>query len=80
TPVSLAGVDLFVITLYGRCGHASTPMKANDPIIMACQFVNQVQTIVSRNANSFDPLVLSVTAIEAGAAVSVVPDQANLEG
>ncbi|MDE4946960.1 peptidase dimerization domain-containing protein, partial [Francisella tularensis subsp. holarctica] len=62
TPVALAGVVLFEITFYGRGGHASTPMKSNDPIIMACQFVNQVQTILSRNANSFDPLVISVTA------------------
>ncbi|AJI72443.1 aminoacylase [Francisella tularensis subsp. novicida GA99-3548] len=80
TPVALAGVDLFEITFYGRGGHASTPMKANDPIIMACQFVNQVQTIVSRNANSFDPLVISVTAIEAGSAFNVIPDQAKLKG
>ncbi|MDE4944833.1 peptidase dimerization domain-containing protein, partial [Francisella tularensis] len=50
------------------------------PIIMACQFVNQVQTIVSRNANRFDPLVISVTAIEAGSAFNVIPYQAKLKG
>ncbi|APC91395.1 MULTISPECIES: M20 metallopeptidase family protein [Francisella] len=80
TPVALAGVDQFQINFHGTGGHASTPMKANDPIIMACQFVNQVQTIVSRNANSFDPLVVSVTAIEAGCAFNVIPAQASLKG
>ncbi|MDE4980264.1 peptidase dimerization domain-containing protein, partial [Francisella tularensis subsp. holarctica] len=79
-PVALAGVDLFERTVDGRGGHASTPMKANDPLIMACQFVNQVQTIVSRNANSFDHLVISVTALEAGSAFIVIPDQAKLKG
>ncbi|APD50394.1 M20 metallopeptidase family protein [Francisella hispaniensis] len=80
TPVALAGVDQFQINFHGTGGHASTPMKANDPIIMACQFVNQVQTIVSRNADSFDPLVISVTAIQAGSAFNVIPEQASLKG
>lgn len=80
TPVAMAGVDLFEIIFHGKGGHASTPIKANDPIIMAAQFINQVQTIVSRNADSFDPIVVSVTAIESGSAFNVIPDQAKLKG
>ncbi|API87025.1 hypothetical protein [Francisella uliginis] len=50
----MAGEDLFEIIFHGKGGHASTPMTANDLIIMVCQFVNQAQTFVSINRNSFD--------------------------
>lgn len=80
SPVALAGVSLFEITFHGKGGHASTPMLSNDPIIMASSFVTQVQTIVSRNANSFDPIVVSVTAINSGSAFNVIPDQSTLKG
>jgi amidohydrolase len=79
-PVALAGVDQFEIIFHGKGGHASTPMTTNDPIIMASQFINQVQTIVSRNSNSFDPVVISVTAVESGSAFNVIPEQAKLKG
>ncbi|MFC4892699.1 M20 family metallopeptidase [Pseudofrancisella aestuarii] len=80
SPVALAGVDLFDIAFHGKGGHASIPMTANDPIIMASQFINQVQTVVSRNSDSFDPIVISVTAIEAGSAYNVIPDKVKLKG
>ena len=80
SPVALAGVDLFEITFQGKGGHASTPMFSNDPIIMASSFITQVQTIVSRNANSFDPIVVSITAINSGSAFNVIPDQSTLKG
>ncbi|MFZ9035335.1 MAG: M20 metallopeptidase family protein [Francisellaceae bacterium] len=79
-PVALSGVDLFEICFHGKGGHASTPMLAIDPIIMASQFVNQVQTIVSRNSDSFDPVVISITAIESGSTFNVIPAQAKLKG
>ncbi len=79
SPVALAGVDLFEIVFHGKGGHAST-MLSNDPIIMAAQFVNQVQTIVSRNIDSFDPVVISITTLAAGTAFNVIPDKAKLSG
>ncbi|WP_116964290.1 M20 metallopeptidase family protein [Fastidiosibacter lacustris] len=79
-PVALSGVDLFDIHFLGKGGHASTPFTTNDPIIMATQFVNQVQSIVSRNLSSFDPAVVSVTALNAGSVYNVITDKAELKG
>ncbi|WP_440683168.1 M20 metallopeptidase family protein [Cysteiniphilum halobium] len=79
-PVALAGVDLFDLTFIGKGGHASTPCTTNDPMIMATQFVNALQTIVSRNLSSFDPAVVSVTALNIGSAYNVIADKAKLKG
>ncbi|WP_192483047.1 MULTISPECIES: amidohydrolase [Cysteiniphilum] len=79
-PVALAGVDLFDLTFIGKGGHASTPCTTNDPMIMATQFVNAVQTIASRNLSSFDPAVISITALNIGSAYNVIADKAKLKG
>ncbi len=79
-PVALAGVDLFDLIFTGQGGHASTPGTTNDPMIMATQFVNQAQTIVSRNLSSFDPAVVSITALNVGSTYNVIADKAHLKG
>ena len=79
-PVALAGVDLFDLTFIGKGGHASIPSTTNDPMIMASQFVNQIQTIVSRNLSSFDPAVVSITALNIGSTYNVIADKAHLKG
>ena len=40
--------DGLEITFKGRGGHGSAPDKTIDPIAMAAHFINDVQTVVSR--------------------------------
>jgi hippurate hydrolase len=76
----LASTDLFSIDLEGRGGHASMPHHAVDPIPVACEIVGALQSFVTRRANVFDPIVLSVTRIQAGTTHNVIPRSASLLG
>ncbi|WP_027170272.1 M20 aminoacylase family protein [Mesorhizobium sp. WSM3224] len=78
--VMLAAADRFDIKIIGKGGHAAQPHETVDPIVIANHVVGALQTIVSRSVNPADPVVLSVTSIEAGAAYNVIPTEAVLKG
>jgi hippurate hydrolase len=78
-PIMAAG-DFFQIQLKGKGGHASVPHDAVDPIPVACEIVQALQTLVTRRIDVFDPVVLTVTQIEAGTTVNVIPESARLVG
>src|SRR5579859_6460352 len=77
---TMAGCDIFGITLRGVGGHGGIPDKAIDPIVAGAQIVTALQTIVSRNVNPLDTAVVSVTMFHAGEADNVIPPQAELRG
>lgn len=76
----MARPDEFKIELIGKGGHAASPHKAIDPIVMASQVVNQLQTIVSRNVNPTDPAVVTVGKISGGSAHNIIPEKAEMIG
>ena len=76
-----AATDVFEITLTGRGGHAAKPQTTIDPIVMAAQVVNALQSIASRNADPTEQLVVSVTSIESSStAFNVIPTSVHLKG
>ncbi|OQR91435.1 metalloprotease family M20D [Achlya hypogyna] len=70
----------FTIKITGTGGHGSAPQLCVDPIMIAAQIVNALQTIVSRTLSPYDSAVLSVTQIHAGEANNVIPSSATLGG
>ncbi len=80
TGYATASHDRFVVSLRGRGGHSSAPHKTVDAVVAACEFVCGLQTIVSRRADPFDPVVLGIGRLLAGAAYNVVADRAIIEG
>ena len=76
----LASVDFFSINVAGRGGHAARPNECIDPAIVVCQLVQSFQTIVSRNVNPIDSIVVSVTKIHLGDAHNVIPQTATMGG
>jgi hippurate hydrolase len=78
-PIMAAG-DTFHITLSGRGGHAARPYDSIDPVVAACSIVQGLQTIVSRNHNTRDSLVISVTQIHTGTTDNVIPETAYING
>jgi hippurate hydrolase len=78
-PILAAG-DLLSIDLVGRGGHASMPHLAADPIPVACEIVMALQSFVTRRIDAFDPIVVSVTRIQAGTTANVIPPSAHLLG
>ena len=76
----MAASDEFNINITGKSGHAAMPHLTIDPIVVAAQIITNIQTIVSRRNCPLDPLVISVTKINAGSAFNVIPDVVTLNG
>lgn len=76
----MAAADVFRIEIVGRGGHASMPHDAVDPIPVACEIVQALQSFVTRRLDAFDPVVLTVTRIEAGTTNNVIPESAHIMG
>ncbi len=72
----MAAVDTATIQIRGRGGHGAMPHETADPLIAAVSLVQAIQSIVSRNHDPMQELVISVTQIHAGSADNVIPDEA----
>ena len=76
----LASNDDFQIHVRGRGGHASMPHDALDPIPVACEIVQALQTYVTRRVNAFEPAVITVAYIRGGTTFNVIPEIATMRG
>lgn len=76
----LAATACLEINVVGRGGHAAMPHLAVDPIATSAKIVSELQTIVSRETDPLEPLVISVTSIHAGEAFNVIPAEAQMKG
>ena len=76
----MAAVDKLQIVVHGKGGHAAYPQTTVDPITLAAELVLALQTLVSREKSPFDPLVLSITCINGGRGMNVIPDSVELLG
>ncbi len=76
----MASSNEFRITIHGKGGHAAMPHNALDPVPVACQLVQSLQTIISRNLKPIEAGVISVTMIHAGEATNVIPNTCELQG
>ena len=74
----MAAADTIDIIVRGRGGHASQPHHAADPIPVACELVTALQTMVTRQFDAFDPVVVTVGMFQAGTVNNVIPDEARL--
>ncbi|PSJ23018.1 amidohydrolase [Halomonas sp. ND22Bw] len=76
----MAAFDVFTLTLEGKGCHAAMPHLGTDVILAACQLVNQLQGLVSRETPAHQTAVLSVTQFHAGDAFNVIPESVELRG
>src|SRR5690606_11494594 len=78
--VVMVAVSDFTITVRGRGGHAARPHKAVDPLVAAATLLLNLQSIVSRNIDPLDEVVVSVTTIHGGSTYNVIPEDVILTG
>ena len=71
--------DVVTIVVHGRGGHAAMPMNTVDPVVLASRIVLALQTIVSRENNPTDPVVITVGSIHGGTQANVIPDEVRLQ-
>lgn len=78
-PYTLA-CDTFDAVVTGSAAHAAKPYEGIDAITVACSMVSELQKIVSRETDPYDPLVISVTGINGGSAYNVIAGKVALKG
>ncbi len=67
------------VTVRGEGGHGSNPHTARDPIVAAADMITSLQTMVTRNFDAQDPVVVTVGVVQAGTRRNVIPDTAYFE-
>jgi hippurate hydrolase len=76
----LAAADQLDIVIEGRGGHASMPHQTLDPVPIAAEIVLAIQTMVTRRFDAHDPVIVTITKMDAGTAHNVIPDRVELRG
>ena len=76
----MASNDNFQVTVKGRGSHAAMPHTGRDPLVATAAIVLMLQTIVSRNIDPADRVVLTVGQITGGHANNVIPDDCFFRG
>jgi len=76
----MASADEIYITVKGKGGHAAAPNLTSDTILAASQLVVNLQQLISRFNNPFNPSVLSITSFQGGNTTNVIPSEVKLMG
>ncbi len=76
----LASADEFSIKVEGLGAHAAFPHQGIDSVYVASQIVVALQSIVSRNTDPLDSVVVTIGKISAGSTSNVIPQTAELLG
>ncbi|HXS59158.1 MAG TPA: M20 family metallopeptidase [Hanamia sp.] len=76
----MASADEIYITVKSKGGHAAAPHLTADTILAASQLVVNLQQLISRMNNPFNPSVLSITSFQGGNTTNVIPSEVKLMG
>ena len=80
TGIHTAYTDAFDIRITGKGGHAARPHETIDAVLIASQFVINLQTIISREIDPLHPAVLTIGYLRSGTVNNAVADKAVLRG
>ncbi|TDO45447.1 hippurate hydrolase [Kribbella sp. VKM Ac-2527] len=72
----MAAADQLHVRVVGAGTHGATPYRGKDPIPVACELVTALQTMITRQFDVFDPVVLTVGRIAGGTKENIIPDDA----
>jgi amidohydrolase len=78
---TMAASDWFTITVKGKGSHGSQPWAGIDPVVVAAQIINGLQTIISRQTElTKNAAVISVTILSGGVRPNIIPEEVVLRG
>ncbi len=77
---AMGGCDDFAVTVHGKGGHGSAPHTGVDAILVATAIIQSLQSLVSREQDPLDPLVVSVGTIYGGYRENVIADRVEMTG
>lgn len=76
----MASADNYIIKIIGKGGHGSMAYQCVDPTVVSAAFVQSLQTIVSRELDPNDSVVVTVGSLNSGTGANIIPDYSTLEG
>lgn len=75
-----AAIDRFDAEVIGKAGHGAYPHNALDPIWLATNVVQQINSLESRLVNTAYPSIISVCTINGGKIWNAIPNKVTLSG
>lgn len=75
-----AASNPFTIKIKGKGGHGAHPDTTVDPVVISCNVVNALQTIISRELPPVDPGVITIGYIHGGTAQNIIPEEVKIGG
>lgn len=76
----MAASDHFSVSIQGKSAHGAQPHLGCDALIAGMQYVQTLQTIISRNRDPMKPAVITVGKFNAGSRYNVIPENCMIEG
>lgn len=77
----MASSDFFTVAMKGTSGHGAYPHRvACDPVLAASNAVVAMQSIVTRQIDALDSVVISVCQINGGTAKNIIPETVEFSG
>jgi len=77
---TMSGAGLFEITITGKGGHGAMPHQTADPIVCSAQVIVALQSIVSRNVDPLDLVVITIGTLHGGSARNIIPQTVHFAG
>lgn len=79
-PTYAAASDVKII-VKGKPSHGAQPWLSVDPVVVAAQIINSLQTIVSRNIDlTENPAVVTIGSIHGGNRQNIIPEEVEMIG
>ena len=75
----LGYLDSLNVRVYGRGAHGATPQLGIDPIMLAASILTRLQTIVGREMDPKEPVVIGCGTFHAGTDASIIPEYADFQ-
>jgi len=76
---ALASSTSIDVVMRGVGSHGAAPEAGKDPIVMAAEFVMELQTVVSRSTPPSQPAVVTVGDIHGGTKRNIISDEVKME-
>ncbi|OFI05598.1 putative hydrolase YxeP [Clostridium acetireducens DSM 10703] len=75
-----ASSNPFTIKIQGKGSHGAKPEDSIDPIVIACNVVLTLQSVISREIPPSDSVVITIGVIKGGTARNIIPEEVTISG
>lgn len=76
----MAQTSDFEVIVRGKSAHASTPQMGIDAIVVSAELITMIQTVVTRDADPHQDVLLTLGKISGGTAHNVIADEVRISG